>query len=222
MADIEMFGTDREDIKTRKFNSYKGEGGKTDLLGIVFPDGAKAKFCGTRVHYHERYFICKSKWEKDKLVDPAVCCTATYKGKQAKYRVGAVIIVYRIGKDPETDKDKLMGYELMPWIFGEGIYEQLQSTDKEFSLESHDIKVKCTNADFQNMDIKPTAKSIWRSNEKLKEKVLAQFESKLEDAKKGLASDFSLEEIKEHLGIETPGAEDAAVDINMSDVVGDI
>lgn len=210
---VETFGTDREDINSSKFRSYKGKGGKTDLVGFVFPEKKNA-FCGAKIHYKERYFLCKSTKEQK-----AVCCTTPYDGNTPKWRVGAVIVVYQLGKDPESGKQKLVNWEVMPWVFGETTYNKIKEIDSEFPIEQHDLKLKCTNEGFQNIDITPTKKSIWRSNENLKEKILAEFASNMEDAKKNLGSSLNIEEIKELLGTETPGSEDAAVDVNIGDVL---
>lgn len=210
---VEMFGTGREDIKSSKFKSYKGKGGQTDMIGIIFKEKDKM-YCGAKTHYKDRYFICKSTKEQK-----AVCCTSSYKNNTPKYRIGAVIIVYQIGKDPETGKQKLLSYELVPWIFSETMYDRLNEIDSEFPLETHDLKLKCTNEDFQNMDVTPCKTSIWRNNEKLKAQILEKFESIMDEGKKNLGSNLNIEEIKELLGVESPGSEDAAVDVSVGDVL---
>lgn len=210
---VEMFGTDREDIQSSKFKSYKGKGGQTDMIGFVFPEKPQA-FCGAKIHYKDRYFICKSTKEQK-----AICCTASYQNNTPKWRIGAVIVVYQIGKDPDSGKQKLVSYEVMPWVFGESMYDKIKKLDSEWPLDQHDLKITCTNEDFQNIDITPCKTSIWRNNEKLKEQIMAQFAAIMEDAKKNLGSNLNVEEIKELLGVETPGSEDAAVDVSVGDVL---
>lgn len=213
---VEMFGADREDIQTNKFKSYKGKEGKTDTVGFVFVEKNKA-YCGAHTHYKDRYFLCKSTKE-----NKAVCCTAHYDNNKPKYRIGGVIVKYELGKDPESGKQKLVGYEVLPWIFGPTMYNKLKEIDKEFPFDQHDVKLTCTNENFQNIDITPCKTSIWRKNEGLKEKILEQFPTVMEDARSNLGSDLNLEEIKELLGVETPGSDDAAVDMDFGDVVENI
>lgn len=216
MSSVEMFGADREDIQSNKFKSYKGKQDKTDTVGIVFTD-KKAMYCGAPTHYKDRYFLCKSTKE-----NKAICCTANYERNNPKHRIGAVIVVYDIGKDPETGNQKLRGYEVMPWIFGSQMYNKLKDLHSEFPLDQHDLKLKCVNEGFQNIDLTPCKTSIWRKNDKLKEQILAQFPAVMEDAKRNLGSNYNIEELKELLGVETPGSEDAAVDVSFGDVVDSI
>jgi hypothetical protein len=213
---IETFGTEREDIKSSKFKSYKGKEGQTDRIGIVFTS-KKEMYKGARIHYNEKYYVCKSEWKDNIAVNKAICCTASYKGNKPKWRIGAVVIVYHIQN--KDGKDILTGYELIPWVFGETMYNTLREIDKETSLETHDIKLKCKNEEFQNMDIITCDKSIWRSSPNLQKKILAEFPALVEDVKGNLGQDLNLEEIKELLGVETPGSQDASADIAMGDVL---
>jgi hypothetical protein len=208
---VESFGMERDDIRSTKFKSFKGKEGQTDRIGIIFTD-PKSIYKGAMIHYKDKYFVCKStKTEK------AICCTASYEKNKPKWRIGAVVIIYDI--QVKDGKPKLMGYELLPWIFGEGMYNTLKETHKEFSLESHDIKLKCKNEEFQNMEVITCNDSIWRKNPELQKKVLAEFPTVLEDVKSNLGQDLSLEEIKELLGIETQGSQDAASDVAVGDIL---
>jgi hypothetical protein len=209
---IESFGTERDDIKSNKFKSYKGKEGETNRVGIIFTT-KKEMYKGALIHYNDKYFVCKS----EKGGTKQICCTASYKGNKPKWRIGAVVIVYHIQN--KDGKDRLTGYELMPWVFGETMYNTLKEIDKESPLESHDLKLKCKNEDFQNMDIITCGNSIWRTNAELQKKVLAEFPALVEDVKSNLGQDLNLEEIKELLGVESAGSEDAAADIAMGDVL---
>jgi hypothetical protein len=208
---VQSFGMDREDIRSNKFKSYKGKLDQTDRIGVIFTD-PKSIYQGAMIHYKDKYFVCKStKTEK------AICCTTSYEKNKPKWRIGAVIIRYDI--QVRDGKPKLIGYELLPWIFGEGMYNTLKETNSEFSLESHDIKLKCKNEDFQNMEIIACNDSIWKKNPDLQKKVLAEYAAVLEDVKSNLGQDLSIEELKELLGVESQGSQDAATDVAMGDIL---
>lgn len=116
-----------------------------------------------------------------------------------------------------------MGYEVMPWVFSATVFTNLKKVNSEWPLEQHDVKVTCTvKKGMATYDFTPCKQTIWQSNEKIKKAALEQFPALMEEAKGNLASDMSTEEIKELLGLDSPGSEDAAVNINMDDVVGDI
>lgn len=208
---VESFGMERDDIKSNKFKSYKGKEGQTDRIGIIFTN-PKDIYKGAKIHYKDKYFVCKS--TKD---NKAICCTTSYDKNKPKWRIAAVIVLYDI--QVKDGKPKLVSYELLPWVFGEGMYNTLKETNAEFSLETHDIKLKCKNEEFQNMEVLACNDSIWRKNPELQKKILAEYPTVLEDAKGNLGQDLSLEEIKELLGVETPGSQDAASDVAIGDVL---
>lgn len=208
---VESFGMDRDDIRSTKFKSYKGKEGQTDRIGIIFTS-AKEMYKGALIHYKDKYFVCKSTKE-----NKAICCTASYEKNKPKWRIGAVIVLYDI--QVKDGKFKLVGYELLPWVFGEGMYNTLKEIHKEFSLESHDLKLKCKNEEFQNMDVLTCNDSIWRKNPEVQKKIMAEYPSVIEDVKGNLGQDLSLEEIKELLGVETQGSQDAATDVAVGDVL---
>ena len=55
---IELFSFDNEDIKGGIYEKYKGKKGETHRNAIVYTD-PKAMFAGSRVHFKERFFLCK-------------------------------------------------------------------------------------------------------------------------------------------------------------------
>lgn len=216
MAGVESFGLEREDIQPSRFQRFKMKGGQQERAGIVYAN-PKSIFKGALVHYKDRYFICKSEGQKpsDKK---EICCLHSYDGNRSKWRVGCVLVVYDIEK--KDGKEKLKGYNLIPWIFGEKMYDKMRGLD--FPVTEHDLRLKCTNEEFQNIDITPAKSSLWQSNEELKKKVLAEAEEMFSEIPRNLASDLSVTEIRELLGIDAPGAEDAAEDIgDIGDIIED-
>jgi hypothetical protein len=184
MADnVELFGFENEDIKGGIFDKYKGKKGEVHRLGIAFTD-PKAMFAGAKTHYKERYFLCKK----------GLCCD---KLGAAKWRVGAVIIKY--------NTDKLGGlkqpfsYDLYPWIFSETTFIKLKGINNEFPLATHDLKVSCSNEEYQHLDITPCNESVWQAKEELKKKILEEARAIWDYVKKGVASDMSVEEIRDLL-----------------------
>lgn len=213
---VEAFGADREDIKSSKFQKYKMKTGTTDRIGFIFEDPKKI-FRGALCHVvpEKRIFMCKSTKEKKEI-----CCTHAWSGNIPRWHIGCVIIIYNLIQ--VDGKFKLKDYLLMPWLFWEKTYGKLQSADKEFPLDSHDVKLTCSNEEFQTIDIQSCRESIWVSNTELKKKVIAEALPIFESINKNLASDLSITEIKENLGIETAGVGDAATDVNLGDVISTI
>lgn len=188
---IETFGFENEDIKGGAYEKYKGKKGEVHRLGIVYTD-PKTMFSGSKVHYaNNRYFLCKN----------SVCCE---KVGPAKWRVGAVVVKY--GTDKQGNIKTPFSYELLPWMFSEGAYLKLKTTNGEFPLATHDIKISCTNDDFQHLDISPCQESVWQAKEELKKKILSESKSVWDYIHKSIATNMSVEEIKDHLGLAGGGA----------------
>lgn len=203
---IEEFAFDNDDIKGGIFDKYKGVKNETHRLAIIYTD-PKAMFAGSKIHFKERYFLCK----KGKCCD--IC-------GPAKWRVGAVIIKY--GTDKQGNIKKPFDYELLPWLFSEATYIKLKTVNSEFPLASHDIKVSCSNEEYQHLDITPCNESIWTAKDELKNAVLETAKPIWDFVKKSIASDLSVEEINELLGISTPGASDPSTKIDLDSVLDQV
>lgn len=215
---IESFGTERDDIKGNRFQKLKMKTGDEIRCGILFFDETgKKMFLGTKVHVkpNQKTFICKSTKEKKEI-----CCTHSWEGNVPVYHLGCVIVIYDLGK--ESGSPKLKGYELIPWLLWGKMYQKLVSADKEFPLVNHDLKLKCTNDEFQIIDVQSCKESIWTSNANLKKKILEEAKSIYEGVSKNLGAELSISEIKELLNIEITGSEDVATDIDLGSVVDSI
>jgi len=214
MSGIESFGTERDDIQGNKFQKYKGKAGNTDRVGII-PFEGKKFFKGAKCHYKDRIFLCKSAPGKKEI-----CCTQSYDGNRPMYRIASVLIIYNlVQKDGKT---KLKDYQLLPWIFREKMYNKLAQADKEFPLDAHDIKLSCSNEEFQTIDIQSCRESIWSTSPDLKKKVLEEAAPLFEEAIRNIGADLGLTEIRELLGIDAPGADDAATDVDLEQVIATI
>jgi len=211
-ANVESFGTERDDITGSKFPKYQGKPGNTDRAAIVYEDPKKL-FKGAKIHFKERYFLCKSTKEKKEI-----CCTHSYKNNIPQYRIACVLVIYDLVT--REGKQKLKDVEVLPWMFSETVYRKLCDRDKEFPLAEHDIKLACSeNKEYIQYDIVTCKECIWKSNAELKERILKEAAPLFESMGKNLGTDLSITEIKELLAIDSPGSEDAAADVDLGGVV---
>jgi hypothetical protein len=206
MADIQTFGFDNEDIKGGLYEKFKPKKGDTYRCAIAYTD-PKAMFVGQKVHFKDRFFFCKR----------GKCCEVL---GPAKYKIGAVLIIYNT--DRQGNPKKPFGYEVLPWVFGEGTYNKLKNTNDEFPLTTHDIKVTCTNEEYKNVDITPCSECIWTSKEELKTVILDQAKPIWDSLKKTLASDLTTEQINELLGVGTATVVDPTTKIDLNSVLDSI
>lgn len=81
-----------------------------------------------------------------------------------------VLLVYPTNRDGEVDPaEALSKYRIMPWKFGQGMYQKLAKLDgtaKKISqsrLGQHDITFECKDTQYQNIDPNLGGKAIWRT-----------------------------------------------------------
>jgi hypothetical protein len=215
----EMISLERDDVQSNKFEKYTPKADRTDRVGILFPDEAYANgkkiFCGTKAHFDKkanRLFVCKST-----STNPEICCTTPYSGNVPSYRLGAVVVVYNL--ETEGGKTKLKGWKVLPWIMSEATWGKLKKQDTKFPLNKFDVEVEGIQKKFLNLEITPCTSSIVRGNPEFLKKAMALYPAAMESAKNNLASDLNIEEIRELLGIEAPGSQDAASDVSIGDVL---
>lgn len=208
-AEISTFGFDSgdSDIKGGQMEKYKGKKGEAHRCAIIYTD-PKTMFAGSRVHYKERFFLCKK----------GKCCDLA---GPAKWRVGGVLVKY--GTDKQGTMKKPFSYELFPWIFSEGTYTKLKGINTEFPLATHDIKITCDNDDFQHLNINPCQESIWTARDELKAEMLEAAKPIWDYIKRSIASDLTIDEIMALCGsAPAGGSSDPSSQINLDDVLNKV
>ncbi len=203
---IETFGFENEDIKGGMYEKYKGKKGEVHRSAIVYMD-PKAMFAGSKIHFKDRFFLCKK----------GKCCEIL---GPAKWRVGAVIVKYNTDKMGNLKKP--FGYELYPWLFSEQTYLKLKTVNGEFPLATHDIKVSCSNEEYQHLDITPCSESIWTAKDNIKQAILDEAKPIWDFIKKSIASNLSQEDINDLLGISSTVGSDPTQKLDLDNVLDQV
>ena len=207
--EVTTFGFDNDDIKGGMFEKYKGKKGEIHRGAIVFTD-PKAMFVGAKIHYYDpqkKYFLCKS----------GICCD---KLGASKWRVGMVMVKYATDKLGAPKQP--FSYDLYPWIFSETTFIKLKSLNNEFPLATHDIKIACTNEEYQHLDITPCQENIWTMKPELKTKILGEAKPIWDFIKKSLGSNLSVEEIKDLFSMGSTVASDPTTKLDLDKVLSSI
>ena len=199
------FGSGDKDIG-KKSKRFKGKEGETYRVSFVWVgkdgDGNDVvKFTGCERHYLQGvgYFLHKGA-EYARLA-----------GGPAKQAVATILIVWPTNKSGGLDKAAFgrgEGWEVKPWVFSAERYEQLAARNEQFPLHEFDLSIKCTDSQYQKMDLVPCRESLFAKlasaeNEKGKkiiEAIMAEVESVIEDIRTDMARDLSLDKIREKMG----------------------
>lgn len=162
---------------------YRAKRDLRDRGGLVATD-PKTLFTACKIHFHpktKKYFLCKSEGNQE------ICCA---KLGHSRWRIGAPLVKYRT--DKMGNPRHPFNFDVLPWIFGEHVYYELKKMNEEFPLISHDLKIGCTNEEYQRLDLMPCNESIWQLKEEIKSEVLRAAIPVREFIKNNLAIDMSL------------------------------
>lgn len=144
-------------------------------------------------------------------------------GATPKQTVATVICVWPTDKKGNLDKNAFArneGWEVMPWVFSSDRYKVLETRHDEFPLSDHDLKLVCTDTQYQKMDISPLKNSLFRTlMDSDKDTALAMAKAIYKKARElfdnlenEMARNLSLDEIREKLGgSPSSPVDDAAV-----------
>lgn len=134
--------------------------------------------------------LCKGDFTilQDKGLDPKNCPMCALAHENSEYtdapqrRYAMNVIRYRT-KGSGYDLINPFSVELLVWSFTDRYFNQLIDFKEEWGdLRKHDLKVECTNKDFQNFDIQVASKAQWLADADRKAIVKETFkENKLED-----------------------------------------
>ena len=227
------FGTGDSSVG-QKFKAFKGESGCTYRMSFVwFPikDGKfdltapSPEFIGNETHYIPSvgYIINKGP-EYTKIA-----------GDAPRQRIGAIICLWPTDKKGVLQKDRAKDdWEVLPWIFSGDKYNQLKSIHSEFGFGSHDLKVVCTDTQFQKMTFTPCSDSLlsgFNSNEKGKpvlDKIVAAVTGLIPQMQGHIGREMTIAQIREKLaggsgggggGGAAAGATDDAAGGKVDDIV---
>lgn len=205
-------GFDNNEIKGTGIEKFKGKKNEVYVGGFVGLD-PKALIHAKKVHsgkVGDSFFSCTCKTTDPS--DPQDCCTASWKGNEAKWKVGGALIIYTLNVE-----DELTNYKVLPWIFSDRQFSALKVINKDFPLHEHDLALTCTDDTFQNFTVSPKKSCLWRKlPEQHKAKVLAQAEQVMKKIPNLIARDLSLAEIRETLGLTS--AADTASSLDLGDL----
>ena len=166
---------------------FRPEVNERHRVGIVFKD-PKNPFIKAQVHWHNRYFLCKSQKRNH-----ALCCTRGT--SPSTERFACVIAVYAEGcSNPPKDTDIF----LFPLVFGKMGLNKLCDLNSNYALTQNDFILIGIENRYLRWDIQALNQgSLWQSNEEIKNNVLSRAEFLFTSLPSYLGEDLTIPQIRE-------------------------
>lgn len=148
--------------------------GETNYISLV----ANPLFLGVKVHYKDKFFVCKE----------GECCE---KLGMSRWRVGTVIVHYNDYPIQRHSKYLYNDYTLKPWIFGERMYQQLRDP---LVLDGSDLRLKCENEYYQTFAVMSMVNCVWRQSDEI-DRIINGSNQVMETMRGMMAHDLTPEQI---------------------------
>lgn len=198
-----------------EFDFFKGVKNKVERIAI--PD---LKSIGVaRQHFIENAgsVLCRSEYQRqvtegtdgrkiysEVMVKKAGCCELM--GESSK-RFACPIVVFVT--NPKGELVKPVDFAMKLWMFAPARFSVIQGIHKEFPLTKHDLKVSCTDVQYQKMDIQPHKDSMYALpafQEKYGPTIAGWLQSIRPELKRAIGRDMNDAEIAKKLGEGTPAS----------------
>lgn len=145
--------------KGKRFKMDKGENARISFIwwpgldkGQPKLDAPTPKFYGGPRHYMKGvgYFLNKGP-EFTKIA-----------GEAPKTRINTIIVKWPLKAGGKLDADAISEgkFEVLYWVFDEGKYDEIKPIHQEWHLGAHDLKIQCSDAQYQKMAFSPTKDSV--------------------------------------------------------------
>jgi hypothetical protein len=128
-------------------------------------------------------------------------------GEAPKMRINTICVSWPM-KGARLDKNGIENgdFEVLYWVMADSRYNELKAIHGEWPLGQHDIKIKCSDAQYQKMTFQPTKESILRmlvdskgyDNEIVKE-IIREGQRLMPTVRDEIGRDLSIEQIREKL-----------------------
>jgi len=207
--DQDMDNLDRDNPLRRKRTFYLNSG-EVAPIGIVFDDPS-VLFYGAKVHFFKSHrFFCKSTAGR-----VAYCCQPNYLGRRPAFRIATIVIKYPvIGEAQDAVK-------VLPWIFGQIIYDKLRELHRSFPVDQRDVVLRRPTAaratafaQLVQYEVQAGQDSVWQRSE-MKPRILEIHSYLKRTIRSYLAVDYTEEQILEVISqpetrVIIPRAEESA------------
>jgi hypothetical protein len=232
---IQQFGFGQGDRAIgQQTKRFKGEGGKRYRVSFAWWAGIEdgepdfdaetPQFVGGR-----RIYIPGAGYVFDKGPE-----YAKFAPDGSRTAIATVIVVWPTTRDGKLDEDlfKRGDFEVMPWVFGQNKYRDLEPNHSNFHFGANDLVINCTDSQYQKMSFVSAQKNLFRGlldskSKKMKERgaeIISAVQTLVPSIRDEIARDLTLDQIREKLGgISAAPGDNGAADVgDVDDILDDL
>ncbi len=100
---------------------------------------------------------------------------------EVKQYFTTLLLVYPMTSEGKHDVEMIRAgkWRMIPWRFGPGTYDQIWNQNdglrgNQLSIANQDIKLECTDTNYQNMKVSFVGKAAWQNSPQFKKSVLTK------------------------------------------------
>jgi hypothetical protein len=233
---IQQFGFGQGDRGIgQQSKRFKGEGGKRYRISFAWWEGIEdgtpnfegetPQFVGGR-----RLYIPNVGYVFDKGPE-----YAKYAPDGARTSIATIIVVWPTMSNGKLDEDlfKRGDFDVMPWVFGQNKYRDLEPNHANFHFGTNDLVINCTDSQYQKMSFVSAQKNLFAGllaskSKKMQERgaeIIQAVSALVPAIRDEIARDLTLDQIREKLGgiSASPTGDNGAADVgDVDDILDDL
>jgi len=218
------FGEGDENVGTRT-KRFKAEAGRTYRASLAWWSGIedgdldltedpdnKPRFIGAQRNYIKDVgYVINRGPEFTKLAG----------GEPPRMAIATILINWPMDSKGNLDKAAIAAgdFQVHPWVIGQDKYKTIEPIHKEFHFGTHDLKMMCSDTQFQKITFSPCKDSllaaIKEKGGKLWKKIVADVQQVAANIQNEIGREMTLDQIREKL-TGSPGGNPAAPAMAMA------
>lgn len=127
-------------------------------------------------------------------------------GEAPKTRIATLVVKWPLKAGGKLDTEALAEgrFDVLYWVFDDGKYDEIKPIHNEWHFGTCDLKIKCSDAQFQKMAFSPTKESVLlklaeKPDHPLWQNLLTQAQAMLANIQDEVGRNMTIDQIREKL-----------------------
>ena len=145
-------------------------------------------------------------------------------GNSPRAAIATIIVKWPTDKKGQLNKDALKSgdYEVLVWVMGRDKYSQLADIHAESSFGEGDLKVTCTDTNFQKMTFIPKRNNLLKTlidaDKPIAKEILDQVKDLAGEVENTIGRNMTVDQVKDKLGMEVESVTTGGVTADIVDI----